>query len=235
MAASEILWAATGRRYGSCEVSVRPCSRHCSPQPYGGWWWYPERWQGGWPYGPVSGGFMAAACGQCVQDCACTTASTLVLPQPASSITEVSIDGVVLPPSGYAFYDNTTLVRKNALWPFCQDWNATEGVGVFTITARFGLDLPALASLAMGELTAEVLKACKGDVCQLPSGLVQAVTRQGVTKTFVSPEKLKEMKRFGLPLVDQLIDMTNPERLISGPRIWDPENMPTDRTWIPPP
>lgn len=236
MAASEILWAASGHRYGSCEVTVRPCSRRCSPQPYGGWWWYPERFQDSWAYGPPSGGFTEAVCGACVGGCDCTNASTLVLPHVAQAIVKVTIDGEVLPPSEYTFYDHLTLVRINGMWPFCQDWNAVSGVGVFDVSARFGLPVPALGRLAMGELLPEVMKACKGDDdCRLPSALVSTISRQGVTKNFVTPDRLKESQSFGLPLVDRFIDMVNPNRLMSGPRVWDPENMPTYRVPTPPP
>lgn len=233
-AASEILWAASGHRYGSCEVVVRPCSRLCSPQPYGGWWWYPERWNDGWPYGPTHGGFVNAACATCQGTCDCTQASTLVLPHPAQSITSVKIDGVTLAPSAYVFYDNTTLVRVNAEWPFCQDWNAVSGAGVFEVAAVFGLPVPALGALAMGEMLTEVLKACRGEATCLPAGLVSTVSRQGVTKNFVSPQVMAEQHLFGLPLVDAFINMVNPNHLISGPRVWDPENMPTHRSHTPP-
>lgn len=227
MAASELLWAASGRQFGSCSVTVRPCSRACFAQPYGGWWWYSDRWVSGWPYGPVSGGYLASQCGGCTGSCSCTAASELVLPVVAQSIEEVTVDGVVLPPSGYAFYDGRTLVRADGgVWPFCQDWAKTSGPGVFTVTATFGRPVPALGSLAMGEVVPEVLKACgvgDGD-CKLPSGTVQTVTRQGVTKTFVSPATLMEGGLTGLPLTDRFISAFNPDNLNEGARIWDPED-----------
>jgi hypothetical protein len=230
MAASEILWHATGRRFGVCSVSIRPCARACIDQPYGGWWWYTDRWISGWPYGPVHGGFAEAACGRCTGSCSCTSASELRLPYPAQSIEEVTIDGDVLPPSGYVLYDNRTLVRADGgQWPFCQDWAKTSGDGVFEVTARFGSPVPALGTLAMGEVTAEVLKACKGDGCLLPSGVLSAQTRQGQTKTFVSPDALREAKLLGLPLADRFIMAENPDGLTVGAKIWDPENYPTHR------
>lgn len=230
MAASELLWAASGRRFGSCSVTVRPCSRRCLEQPYGGWWWYPGRWQSGWPYGPTQGGWMAAVCGGCSGSCGCSSADELRLPVEAQAVTEVSVDGVVLPPSGYAFYDGLTLVRTDgALWPFCQDWTAASGVGVFEVTATFGRPVPPLGQLAMGEAVQEVLKACAGETCALPSGVVQTVSRQGVTKVFADASALATAGRTGLPLTDRFLDAENPSRLQSGARIWDPEEMGRER------
>lgn len=230
MAASELLWAASGRQYGSCEVTLRPCSRRCFEQPYGGWWWRPDAWSNGWPYGPTHGGWMQAVCGTCSAPCACAFADELVLPQPAQSIAGVTIDGVPLPASGYVLYDGRTLVRTDGnRWPFCQDWAATSGEGVFELTAVFGRPVPAIGMLAMGEVLPEVLKACAcDDTCRLPSGTVSTVTRQGVTKTFVDPAALKSgglFKLEALPLVAEFIEYANPSRLILPARIWNPDDV----------
>jgi hypothetical protein len=231
MAASEILWHATGRRFGSCEVSFRPCARRCWEQSYGGWWWYPDRWISGWPYGPVYGGFLAAACGTCTGNCSCTSAAELKLPELAQAVTEVTVDGAVLPASGYVLYDGYKLVRTDGeLWPFCQDWATTGGPGVFEVTARFGLPVTALGALAMGEVVPEVLNACKGVACALPSGVLSAQTRQGTTRTFVSPEVLARNRLLGLPVADRFIQAVNPAGLTQGAKIWDPDNMPGHRS-----
>jgi hypothetical protein len=164
-------------------------------------------------------------CGRCSGTCACTSAAELLLPYRAESVEEVTIDGVVLPPSGYTLYDHQTLVRTDGgQWPFCQDWAVTGGVGVFEVTARFGSPVPALGTLAMGEVVVEVLKACKGDTCALPSGVLSTQVRQGNTKVFVSPEKLKEAKLLGLPISDRFIGSVNPDGLTLGAKIWDPED-----------
>lgn len=229
MAASELLWGASGRQYGSCEVTLRPCSRRCFEQPYGGWWWRPDAWSNGWPYGPTHGGWMQAVCGTCAGGCACTAADELVLPQPAQAVTEVTIDGVPLPVSGYVLYDGRILVRADGgKWPFCQEWSRSAGPGVFEVTARFGFPVPAIGTLAMGEVLPEVLKACVGDDCLLPSGTVSVVTRQGVTKTFIDPAALKTAGLAALealPLVRQFIEFANPGRVIVPARIWNPDDV----------
>jgi hypothetical protein len=229
MAASELLWAASGRQYGSCQVTLRPCSRRCFEQPYGGWWWRPDAWSNGWPYGPTHGGWINAVCGTCGSGCSCTSADELVLPVAAQSITEVSIDGTPLPASGYAFYNGDILVRTDGeRWPFCQDWTATSGPGVFEITAVFGRPVPAIATLAMGEVLPEVLRACIGEPCLLPSGTVSQVTRQGVTKTLVDPTRLKAEGMSGLealPLVARFIEFANPGRVIVPAKIWNPDDV----------
>ena len=37
--ATQILWALSGRRFGTCQVTVRPCGTNC--RFYGGWMTYP--------------------------------------------------------------------------------------------------------------------------------------------------------------------------------------------------
>lgn len=231
MAASELLWALSGRQYGSCEVTVRPCSRRCHSQPYGDFWWSGGRFESGWPYGPTHGGWMAAACGSCRGSCSCNSAAELRLPQPAQSVSEVSVDGVVLPSSAYILYDGRTLVRTDGgQWPFCQDWAAASGVGVFEVTAVFGRPVPALGTLAMGEVIPEMLKACAGtEGCRLPSSVVRSITRQGVSKEFVLARDMAEMRRLGLPVSDRFLDFANPESLTLGAKIWNPDDLISDR------
>lgn len=184
-------------------------------------------WVAGWPYGPVHGGWIEAVCGSCSGTCSCYPgADELLLPVPAQSVDEVSIDGVVLPPSGYVLYDGSSLVRTDGeVWPYCQDWAVVSGVGVFSVTATFGRPVPALGALAMGEVVGEVLKACSGNDCLLPSGVVQSTTRQGLTKVFVDAAALAERGLTGLPLTDRFLAAHNPHRLSIGAKIWDPQEI----------
>jgi hypothetical protein len=234
MAASELLWAASGRQFGTCEVVMRPCSRQCMDQPFGGWWWRSEGFHGGWPYGPVHGGWVAAVCGSCTGGCSCTSAAQLALPAAVQAVSEVTIDGAVLPPSGYAFYPGPGLPRVVRLdggeWPFCQDWGALAGEGVFEVTTVFGQDVPALGTLAMGEVLPEVLKACTTGDCRLPAGTVRSKTRQGVQKIFVDPAAL-EKGRVGLPLTDRFLHAFNPHGLTEGARVWNPDDILDGGTW----
>lgn len=230
-AASEALWAASGRRFGSCAVTFRPCARRCLDQPYGGWWWDPGGFVAGWPYGPTHGGWIQAVCGSCPGSCACTSAAELRLPAPAQAVSQVSVDGVALTsPANYVLYDGNVLVRTDgADWPFCQDWATTSGVGTFEVTAIFGAPVPALGAMAMGEIVPEVLKACVSDSgCKLPSGVVQSVSRQGVNKVFVDVAALREAGRAGIsifPLTGMFLDAFNPSGLQIGAKIWDPDEM----------
>lgn len=227
LAASEVLWAASGYRFGTCEVTFRPCSRRCLDQPYGGWWWTADAFTG-WPAGPAHGGWVAAACGHCRGSCACNDAAELRLPAPVQGVSQVLVDGVPLVEGdNWLLYDGTTLVRTDGeRWPFCQDWTVTGGPGTFLITATFGEPVPALGALAMGEVLPEVLRACAGDGdCKLPAGTVQEVTRQGVRKVFVDRELVREARWVGLPVADRFIEAFNPGGLIEGIQIWDPEEV----------
>src|SRR5688572_18073040 len=77
---SEILWTASGRRYGLCEITVRPCLRRC-----GGGVGRPV------PYRDAYGAWRnLAACG-CIEDCSCVELIEVVLPGPVASIVEVTV------------------------------------------------------------------------------------------------------------------------------------------------
>ena len=170
---------------------------------------------------------METPCGTCRSGCACSDADEIRLSHSAQSVSEVSIDGVVLPPSGYTLYDGFRLVRTDGgSWPLCQDWGATSGDGVFTVKAVFGEAVPALGSLAMGEVVPEMLKACAGgEGCRLPSEVVSNITRQGVSKTFLTSKDLADTRLLGLPLADDFIRAFNPNGLESGAQIWNPDDV----------
>lgn len=225
-AASEALWALSGHRFGACEVTVRPCRRSCAGRSWSGWWLDVETWPqtAAWP------GWLDVACGRCHGGCACRAVSEIELPGFVQQVTEVTVDGEVIPPSGYALYDGRTLTRIGGEWPLCQDWTVpVSGVGAWTVTAVYGRPVPVLGQLAVGELACEIAKACTpGQECRLAAN-VQSVTRGGVTQVFVDPTELLKAGLTGLRLVDQFINATNPHRLRAGPAIWNPDDYGTPR------
>lgn len=224
-AASEHLWVASGRQYGDCEVLVRPCRASCAPEgSVSGWWWREESWpyvsSGQWP------AWLDMACGRCSGSCSCSSVSWLVLPELVQSIVSVLVDGEELPVSGYALYDGYRLARVGAEWPLCQDWSVpVSGVGAWSVTAVFGRPVPMLGRLAVAELASQYDKACTGAPgCRLPSRLLEEITRAGVTKRFIDSAKLREADLTGLPLVDQFLNVVNPDRMRIGPKIVNPDD-----------
>src|SRR5262245_25173772 len=71
--ATYTVWAATGRQYGLCEMTVRPCGRTCEGCPTGWYWdgygtWTPYIWSGQW-HNCWCGGSGPGGC--CTCDPAC--------------------------------------------------------------------------------------------------------------------------------------------------------------------
>lgn len=220
-AASDLLWELSGYRYGSCEVLLRPCRTRCRD----GWWGSTGWWHdGGWPRagGPL---WLEAACGRCRLGCGCTDADSLQLPAVVQSVTEVMIDGVVLPSSAYHLFDGRLLVRADGgRWPLCQDWRVpVTGVGAWSVTMVAGEPVPPAGQLALGQLAAEYATWCSTGQCTMPA-FTTSKTRQGVTQQFPTAAELRQLGLTGLALVDRWLSAVNPGGLRLGPAIWDPDD-----------
>lgn len=87
--ASYLLWAATGKVYGPCPVSVLPCNES-----------------------------TCGACHNPLRSCGCASVPEIRLDGPVYSIVEVVIDGVPLPDTSYRVDDYEWLVRLDGeSWP----------------------------------------------------------------------------------------------------------------------
>ena len=232
MAATEALWRRTKSRFGLCSMKLRPCKRECFPA----WPWLPARgWYdvGGmtwpWPQPALVGGkWFNITCGGCGDNCSCTQLEEVELPYPVAEVTEVKVDGVVLDPSAYRVDDWRLLVRLDGdEWPRCNDLNLDDTrEGTWSVTARYGTEVPELGKLAVGELATEIAKSCAGAKgCKLPSSTVQQVTRQGVTKVFFDAATAFANGLIGLKWSDMFIKTFNPTNTgiasiynIDGPR-----------------
>ena len=209
--ASEILWEATGRQFGTCPVTIRPCRRSC-------WDGYGSRlswWDGGstgYPY-PVlhDGQWYNIGCG-CPGDCSCNTTSEILLPDTLNEIIDIVIDGVSLPASGYVVYDSYRLVKVDGEWPLCQDWHVTGGPGAWSITASYGSPVTELGKLAVGVLAEQISLACLGQDCMLPERAV-SVTTQGVAISMLDLDSFLEAGLTGLTIPDMFIRRYNPANI----------------------
>lgn len=202
-AASETLYALSGRQFGLCTVTLRPCRSDCFqevlPLPR------PEL---------IGGQWFNVACGAgCGDNCGCTSISEVILVGQISAVTAVKVDGVTLTKDvDYRLDDLRRLVRLGGhSWPRCNELNlADTQVGTWSVTVQTGVDVPALGELAVGVLTIEFAKAMLCDnTCQLPKP-VQSLARQGVNITFLDPNQVFQEGRTGLYLPDLFITTFNP-------------------------
>lgn len=208
------LWARTGRQYGTCPITVRPCGRYCNDDGIGGWYWGNGTWL---PY-IVDGFWYNCPCGPAF--CSCEPTCRVYLPGPVASVTSVTVDGVLVDPATYRVDNDAWLVRTGAgnCWPVRQDFDVDSGVGTMFVVYERGETPPLALLAAAGTLACEYAKACKNLACRLPA-YITGLTRQGVDFTAVDPTVLLENGFTGLWEVDGLIRDLNPSMLTSRPRL----------------
>lgn len=226
--ATRVLWSLSGRRFGTCEVTLRPCRRSC----YGEWPWGWNQWDG-----YALGSFVWSdyrywfplGCGSCTSGCSCSEISETVLPSPVNTVVQVKVDGAPLATGAYRVDNHRLLVRTDGQkWPYCNDLNkADTETGTWSVTATYGEDVPQGARLAMGELVCEIIRAGQGQDCRLPPG-VTSLVRQGVSIQYPDVGQLLKEGRTGLYLVDTFLAAENPYGLKQRARIYSVDR-PTQR------
>ena len=222
--AKKILWALSGRRYGACQLDLRPCKKStCSGMPAGGWWSAGPMWvpminpQGVW--------VNSCGCFGETGDCSCNVEQTVVLPGPVSSILSVMVDGVTVPSTAYTVYDYGKLVRTDGgKWPVCQNFEAAvTSPGSFLVSYMRGIAVPFELQCLSGILACEIGKLCVGDkTCRLPRS-VASVARQGVNVDFVPLDTILKLKLTGIPEIDMWLTADNPDRLAGDTVVWSPD------------
>ncbi|MFE0545210.1 hypothetical protein [Streptomyces sp. NPDC058891] len=233
--ASQILFALSGRRYGPCPVTVRPCRRACLESA-------PVSFQAGvgtgpWiPYIGVDGQWRNASVCGCKSDCSCGELCEVYLPGPVFDVTEVIVEGQVLEPESYRVDAPGKLVRTDdECWPSCQDLSAAPGEpGTFVVTYQVGLPLDEAAIAAVSALTCHLIKGCGGGGncgCRANRNIT-SLTRQGVSMEMPDPTLFYSDGRTGLPEVDLWLFTVNPYRLTSPSRVYSPDfKYPRTTTW----
>lgn len=205
--ARRLLWNWTGRRFGLCDGTIRPCKViHPSATAR----FLDGLVDGSYRWGAVSlgGGTFYPCCGMCgLRACGCAPVSVR-LPGIIQEVQEVRIDGTVLDPEAYRLDGLRTLVRVDGgTWPVTQDLDAPPGAeGTWEVDVTYGQPVPDGGQVAAGVLAVEFAKAlCQDATCQLPQR-VQTVTRQGVTIGTVLDEfEDLEKGRTGIWLVDSWV------------------------------
>lgn len=224
-AAAEILYNLSGQRFGLCQLTLRPCRRECwgSGWPYADRWWEWTTAGGMWPRPAlIDGAWFNLACGGCPGSCSCTPLSEALLPGVVHTVDTVKVDGVELVKNVQWRLDNgRRLVRLGGSWPVCQHMGRDDDQpGTWSVTATWGLPVPASGRLALGELAGELINACVGADCRLPQP-VQQLVRQGVTISYLDPGEVFAAGRIGLTKVDLFLQWANPQRLPSPPQVFD--------------
>lgn len=234
--ASTFLWGATGRRFGSCPVTIRPVrTRTWEPIQYQTFAVTPGAQGLNQPGGPYlfggkwfNAGCNTACCGN--RECA------LVLQGPVSGVEDVLVDGEVVSPSAYRVDVSRgvyLLVRVDGeCWPICQNLTAdvTEP-GTFEVTYDLGTPVPPALQIATGLLACEYAKSLTGGACALPARMTQ-LTRQGVSVEVAPPDPENGMT--GIKIVDDIVTVLNPSRRHSPPRVMSPDLDNCDRTTVVP-
>jgi hypothetical protein len=217
-AASRILWALSGRRFGQCAVTLRPCADDCGDWSGVPLWDGPSLLVSRTPWDVYR---LPYCSGGCRRGCSCTDLSTVRLPALTSRVDEVRVDGAVLAAGAYRLAGRDLIRVDGAAWPRCNDFSAGDDEpGTWSVTAVVGEEVPDSGRLAMGELACEIVKAMSGLDCRLPPGVTQLV-RQGVTIQYPDIGQLLKDGRTGLYLVDMFLASENPSGLRSRARIGD--------------
>lgn len=222
-AASMIVWALSGRQYGLCSVTVRPCRAECTNWSYG---WQP--WVSSpWPVIPPIGWYVNLdPCVSCGASCSCSALQQAKLPFPVHDIVRVRVNGSVLVTGAYRVDDNRWLVRVDGgVWPVCNDLTRDDmQTGTWSVTARYGQDPPELGKRAVGEVACEVIRASRGEDCRLPRQVSQLV-RQGVTISYPDVGGMLDKGRTGLMITDLFLTAVNPHHLARRSRVFNVDEM----------
>lgn len=208
------LWAMSGRQFGTCTVTLRPCRRDCADG-YGMADLGPPWTPGMYPVPALIGGlWFNIACGSCGDTCACTSLSEVVLPAPVSSVVSVKVDGSPLATGSYRVDDNRLLIRTDGgEWPTCNDLRRADTAdNTWSVTAEYGQPVPEMGRHAAGELACEILRAKRGEDCRLAPS-VQSLVRQGVTLQFPNFHEVLAEGLSGLYITDMFLRAVNPNGL----------------------
>lgn len=226
-AASQRLSQLTAFRWGLCEDTVRPCGPMvCQPKgsPLLGWGYGMGLYGSGLPIPYVSGGQMYNC--MCGCDCdGCDVRCTIPLPGPVHQVLEVTVGGAQLVEDvDWMVNGEGGLVALGDCWPHEQDMRAPCGdAGSFCVRYLRGINPAA----DLGAIRAVSLLACRlfHDACgtgDCPS------LRDATRVSRGNVEWQRDSSRIGagftgLPVVDDWVDLVNPNGQRQVPRVYSPD------------
>lgn len=189
--AGDILHTLSGGRAGLCEDVLRP---------------------------------IGECCGGCSGRCRCAGSGDRVRLQssagPVSAVTEVKVDGVVVPSELWRYYPSSeTLYRvPEGLWPRVdRKWADCDQPETMCVTVAIGYQPDSWALSVHAELTCELIKSCTGGKCRIPSNATQ-VNAQGISITLTATEA----KQF-IPAVAGWVAAVNPDGAGNVSRVFSPD------------
>ena len=224
--AAEILYGLSGRQFGLCELTVRPCRTSCyNPRNQIGLRWTPAL---------IGGQWTNVSCSLCRDTCSCKQVSEVRLPGPIASISEVKLNGTVMGPTEYRVDNRDFLVRTSGTWPICQDMTADSSeANTWEVTYLRGLPIPEAGITALGDLACELTLGCLGDTCcALPKRITQ-LNVDGASMAMLDPMTFLKDGRTGLYMVDLWLQSVNPKSLSRGAAILSPDMAKQRRTTWP--
>lgn len=231
LVSSQLLWALTGRQFGTCSVTLRPC-RNCDDEcclPDFGVDNIGYSTGGGYPFYPVhlaNGDWVNFSC-SCQDNCSCTNLCEVRLPYPVCSVDEVLVDGIIQDPSSYKVLNFERLVRVPSVsgdcWPRCNDLTKDDTEeGTWSVTLTYGRPVPDLVLFGAAQMACEIIKDCVGKPCNLPKR-VSSVTRQGVSISFLDTMDFLDKGLTGLYYVDLAARTYNPNKLTRKSTVYSPD------------
>lgn len=213
--ATDILWAATGRRWRGAVLSESVVLRAAPSPPDTGfdtstrWAWHAS-WGsccfGGW--GPAGPRWLPSD--------AHHEPRAVRLPRPdVVSVTSVTVDG-----DAFAAFelDGSWLSRTDGWgWPVCRDR--------VTVAYQYGREAPSGGRSACVELAAEIGRSASSqpDRASLLPRRVQTVTRQGITFAALDDLEFLDKGLTGLTTVDLWIRSVNPKGRARRAAVWSPD------------
>lgn len=211
--ATDVLWAATGRRWRGESRTEQVALRAAPPRAGEGSWPYHGSWGSCGCYGGLT---AAGAPWWRPWPYSHFEPAAVRLPRPdVTAITSVLLDGAVF--TGWAL-DGSWLARTDGgTWPVCRDRA--------TVTYTFGRTPPDAGRIAAVELAVELGRAtaCNPDrACQLPKRL-QSITRQGITYVALDNLEFLDKGLTGLTSVDLWIRSVNPKGRAQAATAWSPD------------
>lgn len=211
-AATGVLWALTGRRFGLEAVEARPCPHN---RPSG----IPLTPGPGWQPTLDSGAVRNAP--TCVRT-TCDRDGAVVLPCPVHRVTGFTVDGDDVALDSLVVDGDRVWRWGREPWP-SQDLSRHSGEpGTWAIRYLRGTPPPAGAAQAAAALAKEFHAAATGGQCQLPRRTT-SVQRQGVSVNMVDPTEIYESGATGLTDVDLWIRAANPHRQTQPAVVWSPD------------
>lgn len=233
-AATEVLYDLSGKVFtGECgPVTIRPLAR---PADVDQRTWLSDG--GAWgAYGGAVGScvWYGMGAGGVVNHFGLSSIPSIPLPNfPVNRITQVMIDGTVIPPDEYELRDNRNLVRLRTSasavptarygWPTAQieDLPDTDE-GTFSVSYTFGQDPGDMGRLACKKL-AEVLALPQfGDPNHYPARVTQ-ITRQGVTAAVADVMDAIKSGELGIWEVSAWLQAVNPKKADRQGLVWSPD------------